>query len=185
MSTTTEPLSIEEYVTLVEAAHEHSFRHGFTVYLLGEIGLRRGEAAHFRPEWFDSDQQLVTVPRRQDDWIPSTNYGHRRIPVSTATANNLMSYIDALDQSAFGVAGSTIYDRVTTAGECAGIDRVSPRILRHTYAGRLAYSGIDSSWVSRILGVEPEIILSYDRMIRDPPTLGEDWNNHLDSLSLE
>jgi integrase len=56
-------LTNEEYATLVEAAHDYSLRHGFTVYLIGQTGLKRNEAANFTPEWFDPEQQIVTVPQ--------------------------------------------------------------------------------------------------------------------------
>ena len=52
-------LTNEEYATLVKSGHDHSPRHGFTVYLLGQTGLKRDEAANFTPEWFDQKEQVV------------------------------------------------------------------------------------------------------------------------------
>jgi len=53
-------LTNEEYATLVKSGHDHSPRHGFTVYLLGQTGLKRDEAANFTPEWFDQEEQVVS-----------------------------------------------------------------------------------------------------------------------------
>lgn len=146
-------LTNEEYATLVEAAHDHSPRHGFTVYLIGQTGLKRKEAASFTPEWFDPEKQVVTVPQEQDGGKPAKQHAARRIPLSTSTAENIAKYIERLDSSVFRVSGATIYHRVITAGEHAGIDRVSPNRLRHTYARRLHNSDLSTEAISEIMGL--------------------------------
>jgi integrase len=145
-------LTNEEYATLVEAAHDHSLRHGFTVHLIGQTGLKRNEAANFTPEWFDPEQQVVTVPQEQDGERPAKQHAARQIPLPASTAENIAKYIERLDSSVFHVSGSAIYDRVTTAGEHAGISRVSPRVLRHTYASRLYNSGLYIEDIAAVMG---------------------------------
>jgi integrase len=149
-------LTNEEYATLVKSGHDHSPRHGFTVYLLGQTGLKRDEAANFTPEWFDQEEQVVTVPHEQEGWKPARQHAARQIPLSTPTANNIARYIEELDSSVFRVSGSTIYDRVVTAGEHAGISGVSPKTLRHTYVRRLYNSGLCGGLISEIIGVQSE-----------------------------
>ena len=151
-------LTNEEYATLVEAAHDYSLRHGFTVYLIGQTGLKRNEAANFTPEWFDPEQQIVTVPHEQDEWRPAKPHAARRIPLSTSTAENIAKYIERLDSSVFRVSGAAIYHRVITAGEHAGIDRVSPNRLRHTYARRLHNTSLSTETISEIMGLRLETV---------------------------
>lgn len=142
----------QEYRTLVEAAHERSLRHGFTVYLLGRTGMLRGEAAHFAPEWFDAVEQGIAIPRQQDGWSRKSKYRARWIPLPSCTTDNMIKYIDELDDDAFDVSGGTIYDRVTAVSQNLDI-RATPSVLRRMYGTLMISSGIPERVVASMLGL--------------------------------
>jgi integrase len=155
MITNEQLLTTEEYATLVETAHDDSLRHGFTVYLIAETGLRRSEAAKFIPEWLDEMKQVVDVPYEDDEGSPSAKHRARRIPLRDTAVENLTAYTEALNHDAFGASGSTIYDRINRAGEITGFDVVTPSMLRQMYAIRLQNRGVPFEAISEVLGINP------------------------------
>jgi len=153
-------LTTHEFSRLIESAHNYSLRDAVTAYLIGSTGLRRAEAAHFAPEWFDDDGPVVTVPAKYEDWSPSYAHHARHIPLSSSVAENLRRYLDEMNSDVFGVAGSTVYDRVKRAAAVAGMNDVTPRTLRNTYARRLLYYGVPTHVVASVLGVRRRLVIN-------------------------
>lgn len=146
-------LTTEEYATLVETAHDYSLRHGFTVYLIGETGLKRSEAAHFTPEWLDQKNQVVSVPYGTEEW--SSKHRARHISLTNTAVENLTAYTEELKDDAFDVSGSAIYDRVSRAGNVAGFNVVNPSVLRRMFGRRLRNHGVPVEMMASILGIDP------------------------------
>lgn len=146
-------LTTEEYATLVETAHDYSLRHGFTVYLIAETGVKRSEAAHFTPEWLNEKKQVVSVPNGDNGESLNANHRARQIPLANTAVENLTAYTESLKDDAFGVSSSAIYDRVSRAGEVAGFNGVNPSMLRQLFGIRLHNHGVPIKMISEILGV--------------------------------
>lgn len=147
----------DEFNTLVETAHATSLRQGFTVYLIGRTGLRREEAAHFKPEWFDSANRRIIVPAEQDSWEPQAAHHVRAIPLSDPVAHNIDEYIGALDREAFDVSGSTVYRRVTSAADIDDLPHVTPRLLRQMYRVKLEGLGFPPAAIADITGLRQQL----------------------------
>jgi integrase len=179
MSTTNGSLSQEEYRTLVEAAHQQSLRHSFTVYLIGHTGLGRTEAAEFAPDWFDPEQRRICVPGSQGNWSPKSEDRVREIPLSGKASAHISDCLAALDNNAFGVSPSTIYDRVTKSAEAANLESVSPHVLRTTYANRLLELGLPDREVARVLGIQSQTLVdnpdSYSARIASALEESDSW----------
>lgn len=158
MTSNNRVLTPEEFKTLVKSAHTNSFRYGFTVYLLGRTGIHRGEAAHFGPNWFDTDNRRVIIPPEQGSWKPKAPQCERVIPLSPPVAHNIEEYIDALDRKAFGVFESTISRRVTSAADIDDLPRVTPPQLRQMYAVALEKFGVPEPVMAAILGLPTEFV---------------------------
>jgi site-specific recombinase XerD len=76
------------------------------------------------------------------------------------------------------VSGAAIYHRVITAGEHAGIDRVSPNRLRHTYARRLHNTSLSTETISEIMGLRLETVTASKTIYSDhfdPRNIDEYW----------
>lgn len=144
------PLNAEECQELMVAADRRSPRHGLTVLLILATGIRRGEAAAFTPEWFDTEANLIRIPSSPNP--SNTHFTPRMIPLPSKIAETLALYIELVDEDAFGIAPSTVYERVRSAGKEAIMD-VSPRRLRRTYAKHLSKTGLTLPSRSELLGL--------------------------------
>jgi len=56
------PLTVDQYRSLIKTAETQSPRNLFTVILLGHTGMRATVAAQFEPEWLDEENQTITIP---------------------------------------------------------------------------------------------------------------------------
>jgi len=160
----------DQFRTLIETAHEHSLRHGVTVYLLGRTGMFSAEAPHFQPDWFDSDTHSIFIPAAHDSWEPKATCRVRAIPVTPSIAQNISAYIDALSDDAFGVSTSAIHHRVTTAADSAALPHISPQNLRQMYAVRLRDSEVPEPQIAAILGTQHVTFLSESVSPQAPET---------------
>ena len=155
MTQNQEPITWEEYRTLAEAAHEHSLRSGFTVYLLGYTGMRRNEAAHFTRDWFDPDLPAVWIPKTQNGWSPKSEYRARDIPLSPFAANNIEKYLDELsdEENVFNVAPQTINRRINRVTQDLDLGHITPCKIRHMYANKLLSQGVSKPIMAAVLGL--------------------------------
>lgn len=124
-------LTPKAYNKLVKTAQNLENQHGFTVYMIGKTGMRTGEIAHFHPEWFNAESNVINVPKSQDDWQPKTGE-ERMISISSDTADTIDWYLSTLDD-AYGCSEESIRSHVAVVSEKAGIDSVSPHQLRSAH----------------------------------------------------
>lgn len=131
-TTTHETLTDQEYRQLLRAANKLDYRYGFTVYALGHTGMRTGELAHFRPDWFDAESKLITIPDSQDGWQLKSRQ-ERSISLDGASTETIRWYLSTLGENAYGCSPKTIHRHVTVAAEEAGLDSVTPYDLRYKF----------------------------------------------------
>lgn len=167
------PLTPDEYSTLLEAASGQTLRHEFTVYLLGYTGMRRREAAAFTPEWLDTGKNRVAVP----GGLGKPEANDRLIPLQSDAADELMSYLQGLEDDAFEVTPTTINRRVASVGESADITRVTPRLLRKTFERSLRQLGVPPEVMADILGVQTRSVLPIKEYI-DSDYDGSDFDEY-------
>jgi integrase len=122
------------------------------VMLLGDAGLRRGEAMdltwnHVGPEFCN-----VTVAR-------SKNHKPRVVTTTPRLQTALRELFDARDstpisgpQALFDFRAHELNDSVRTAAKAAGLPGFTPHMLRHAFASWLARSGTPLTDIARILG---------------------------------
>ena len=128
-------LTPKAYNKLVKTAQALENRSGFTVYMIGKTGMRPGEIAHFRPEWFNAESNVISVPKSQDGWQPKRGK-ERMISISSDTADTIDWYLNTLDD-AYGWSEKGIRSHVAVVSEKAGIDSVSPHQIRSAYCNEL------------------------------------------------
>ena len=175
MTQNQESMTWEEYRTLAEAAHEHSLRSGFTVYLLGYTRMRRNEAAHFTRDWFDPDLPAVWIPKTQNDWSPKSEYCARDIPVPSFAANNIKKYIDELrdEENVFKVAPQTINRRINRVTQDLDLGHITPCKIRHMYANKLQSHGATKVAIAAVLGLRTNYFTSTSENVY---LHSNDWN---------
>lgn len=156
MTRNQETLAPEEFRTLAEAAHEHSLRSGFTVYLLGYTGMWRNEVAHFTRDWYDPDLQVVRIPKKQDGWSPKSEYCVRDIPLPPFAANNIERYLDELsdEENVFKVEPQTINSRINRVNKDLDLGHITPSKIRHMYANKLQSFGVSKPVMATVLGLQ-------------------------------
>lgn len=145
-------LTKQEYQRLLSTAHELDHRYGFTVYMLGHTGMRTGELAHFRPDWFDAEVNLITIPESQDCW-QSKSRKSRSIPLPESAIDTIDWYLSTLGEDAYGYSPSTIHRHVAAGAEEAGLDSVTPSDLRYTLAQELRRLGVQRDVFAAVLDV--------------------------------
>ncbi|MDB2261383.1 site-specific integrase [Halorubrum ezzemoulense] len=133
--TQNDELTLKAYYQLVKTAQDLENRYGFTVYMIGKTGMRTGEIAHFHPEWFNVESNVINVPKSQDDWQPKRGKG-RMISISSDTADTIDWYLNTLDDT-YGCSEESIHSHVDVVSEKAGIDSISPHQIRSVYYNEL------------------------------------------------
>jgi site-specific recombinase XerD len=118
-------------------------------------GFRRQELTSLRPEDVDLEHDLVSVAA-----CYAKNGEHRTVPM-TAGLKAIMQEALASRGHARTVfvkdtgepwTGSTFYKDFKKACQRAGIENISPHILRHTYASRLVMAGVDLRTAQELMG---------------------------------
>jgi integrase/recombinase XerD len=126
-----------------------NYRERALIGLMGLCGARIGEALDARPEWFDVQEQLLTIRGKGDKT--------RIVPVSTdawqaiaeayvwATVNGPGTLVRLRDRHARTV--------VKQIGQRANLSReISSHDLRHTFATGLLNKGVNIRVVQELLG---------------------------------
>lgn len=121
------------------------------VVLIGESGLRRGEALALR--WGDVDHDLSAVTVRGE---VAKSHRQRRVPLTGVGAKALddlrASRPGLPDAPLFGFGRSYLNHAFREAADAAGFHDVTPHTLRHAYASGLVRAGVDLPTVARLLG---------------------------------
>jgi len=151
-------LSREEIERVLEAAERHG-RDIHLVFALGiYAGLRKNEIVNARWEWFDFEQKLITLSSHEGFQLK--DYETRTIPLHSRLAGILEPY---RRESGFIFNPDVERPRkyryrydfkraFNTVCKQAGLEWVTPHILRHTFASQLAIAGVSLYKISKWLG---------------------------------
>ena len=173
-------LSREEQQAFEEAAKQLTIRDQFILQTFLLTGLRRGELQNLRWQDWDKKAKVLHVEKSK------TENGIRCVPVIPEVAlmlthlqgwakrgsSNRYIFGDAEPVSAGHLRHICLY-----TSKCAGIRRVSPHMLRHTFATRMIENGSDAKSLALIIGhsnpaftlrryVHPDHTSLYEQMCR-------------------
>ena len=131
-----------------------NLKHKCIVEAIYSSGLRRGELLNLKPHHIDSKRMVIKVERGKG--------GKDRLTVlSPRLLNNLRAYYreykpkDYLFEGARGgqYSGSSVGKIIVKAGKDAGItERVTPHVLRHSFATHLMEDNTDLRYIQSLLG---------------------------------
>lgn len=136
---------------------EGDARLGAIVALLGFAGLRVGELVVLQRE------DLVVSERKGHVVVRQGKGGHRReVPLAPAARRLVQSWLEVRGTGAGplfpGRAGdghlvpSSVRRCLAQLGDRAGVERLSPHVLRHTYCTRMLRAGVDIVAVAQLAG---------------------------------
>jgi integrase/recombinase XerD len=154
-------LSREEIERLLDApdlATPGGLRDRATMELIYGAGLRVSEAVGLRTPDLDLDRAAVRVLGKRGKV--------REVPLPAATAAWLARYLDdarpkllkrpianvLVADRGGPMLRQTVFDRLERYTRLAGLERVGPHVLRHTYAVHLLRGGADLRAVQELLG---------------------------------
>ena len=150
-------LSIEEVTQLIEAAHSLSSR--TMLMVLYATGMRNAELRHLQVADIDSRRMLIHIQQGKGG-------RDRYVPLSTTLLATLRAYYRWMQPKTWLFPGTVagwradkpitpkvLWDACVVAAERAGLrKRVSPHLLRHSYATHLLESGADLRTIQLLLG---------------------------------
>jgi hypothetical protein len=159
MNPNADPLTTDELHTLINAAARESPETEVTMLLLAHCGLRATEAKELLKELSESDTAPLTTSHDEGCSFLTSSSLNREIPLASRTADRLEACRDELREGSMAVSQAAIHQRVTKVGELTGVERVSPRLLRWTWAARFLEQGVTMDMLAWLLGVLPETYL--------------------------
>jgi len=145
-------LSIEEITALINSTN--NIKHKCIVSLLYSAGLRRSELIKLKLTDIDSDRMLIHV-------ISAKGNKDRYTILSKTTLIDLRNYFKQWKPKVFLFEGpkgfqyspSSVLKIVNRAGEKANIKkRVTPHMLRHSFATHLLENNTDLRYIQSLLG---------------------------------
>ena len=150
-------LSVDEVTRLIEAAS--SLSHRTMLMVLYSTGMRNAELRHLQVADIDSRRMLIHIQHGKG--------GHDRyVSLSTTLLATLRAYYRWMRPKTWLFPGTVagwradkpitpkvLWDACVVAAERAGLrTRVSPHLLRHSYATHLLESGADLRTIQLLLG---------------------------------
>ena len=146
-------LSKQEIIAMI--AHTTNIKHKCIISLLYTSGLRRSELLFLKPEDIDSKRMLIKVRQAKGN-------RDRYTILSQSVLEHLREYYKIYKPKEYLFEGTTsetpysassVLKVVTTAATKAGIARkVSPHMLRHSFATHLLEEGTDLRYIQALLG---------------------------------
>ena len=127
----------------------------FILYCGFHAGLRRGEIVHSRPQWFDLNRRVLTIPQKEKqklpggrtiEWLPKDAEA-RQIPLSQAFCDFLKTFLES--PRAFCLLGTKrskdgLYDfraPYESFMKAMGREDVTIHAMRHSWISELCNSG--------------------------------------------
>jgi integrase len=189
--------SAADLATFLRTARDHRLYSVFVV--LGQTGMRRGEALGARWEHLDLDarrwavvETLVYVNTRVEASEPKTDHGRRSVALDAATVRVLQAWRrqQVEERLAFGASwedtgrvftredGTDLHpERVSEAFDRlvrkAGVPRIRLHDLRHTHATLALQAGVHPKVVSERLG-HASVTITLDTYSHAIPAMQED-----------
>ncbi len=131
----------------------------YWVFLLGiYAGLRKREISYIRWDWFDFERGTITV-QNGEDFKPKSGRlrtipMHSKIKEELIPHRNEIGYLfseedEERKQDRYRYDFRKGFTKVCTA---AGLNDVTPHVLRHTFASQLAIAGVSLYKVQKWLG---------------------------------
>jgi len=151
-------LEKDEIDRLLEAAATHG-RDIHAVFALGTYaGMRKNEIVNTRWEWFDFDRKLITLASH--DGFHIKNSESRTIPLHDRLASILEPYranegfifMPEKEKPGKHEYRYEFKRAFHSVAKEAGLEWVTPHVLRHTFASQLAIAGVSLYKISKWLG---------------------------------
>ncbi len=146
-------LSKEEVLSIID--HTNNIKHRCIICLLYSSGLRRNELLNLKLNDIDSKRMVIRVEQAKGN-------KDRYTVLNKIVLEDLRKYYKKYNPKTYLFEGpilgnkyshSSVLKIVVNAAERAGISiRVSPHILRHSFATHLLESGIDIRYIQLLLG---------------------------------
>ena len=146
-------LSKEEVLAIIK--HTNNIKHRCIVSLLYSAGLRRSELLNLKMENIDSKRMLIKVKQAKGN-------KDRNTVLNQSVLDDLRKYYKINSPKTYLFEGnlpgkkyspSGVLKVVSEAAERAGIrERVSPHMLRHSFATHLLENGTDLRYIQLLLG---------------------------------
>jgi len=151
-------LKKKEIDRLVEIAAAHGQDIHFVFALGIYAGLRKNEIVNARWDWFDFDQRLITLSARDNFHLKDAE--SRTIPLHEKLGEILLPYreeegfifVPDKDQPGKHRYRYEFKRAFHTVTKKAGLEWVTPHVLRHTFASQLAIAGVSLYKISKWLG---------------------------------
>lgn len=161
------PLTDSELSELTRLAEDSGRVDELYVRALAHTGLRAAELAHMEDSWLDRGSKMIRIPDSRPCgcsectdpesadsgvWVPKTTSSIRAVPVVDDRALALLvgwfKQADEIGHSRFSIYRriKKFEDRVNTT------KKITPHVLRSTYATRLANGGIDPYKLKAVMG---------------------------------
>lgn len=143
-------LSDDEVERLFRAAESHRRTHLF-LWLALETGARRTAIQELR--WEQVDWDIDTI-----HYLPSGQRQTRKRRASVPISDKLRpvlekAYAEKLSNDPFVIgAGARVNTAVHRAAKAAGVEGVTPHVLRHTAATRMARAQVSLFHIAKVLG---------------------------------
>ena len=150
-------LSVDEVTRLIEAAN--SLSHRTMLMVLYSTGMRNAELRHLQVADIDSRRMLIHIQQGKGG-------RDRYVPLSTTLLTTLRAYYRWMRPKTWLFPGTVagwradkpitpkvLWEACVVAAQRAGLrTRVSPHLLRHSYATHLLESGADLRTIQLLLG---------------------------------
>lgn len=141
-------LSVEELQRVVLEADAFDRQRGLAIRLLYLTGIRVGSACKIKPADVDMATRILHVRVAKGD----KPYD---LPISTALYPVLKELLVRFDEERgpylLGVKERTVWLWCKEAGDAAGIPKVHPHLMRHSYATHLLKNGADIDVVRQLM----------------------------------
>tara|TARA_B100000809_G_scaffold266365_1_gene328750 strand:+ start:16169 stop:17767 length:1599 start_codon:yes stop_codon:yes gene_type:complete len=145
-------ISLEEVGLIIK--NTNNIKHKCIVSLLSSAGLRRGELLNLKLTDIDSKRMVITV-------INGKGGKDRLTILSQTVLENLRTYFKVWSPEVYlfegtkgnRYSGSSVSRIIDTARKKAGIrKKITPHILRHSFATHLLEAGTDLRYIQTVLG---------------------------------
>ena len=146
-------LSKEEIISVIN--HTNNIKHRCVVSLLYSSGLRRNELLHLKLKDIDSKRMVIRVEQAKGN-------KDRYTVLNKSVLEDMRKYFKIYKPKTYlfenpvsknKYSSSSVLKIVVEAAEKAGIkDRVTPHVLRHSFATHLLENGTDIRYIQLLLG---------------------------------